>query len=138
MRFPVFAILCLAATPAFAQNQTAPAQAAPAGPSPEVMAAAQQASTAFQQCIQTAIGSVPTTVTPEAGAASVLSTCAPQRQAVDQAAAALIAAIPEAQRAMVQEQISSQLAGLPAQLAAGITQMRAAPAAAAPAATPAH
>ena len=41
MRFPIFAILCLAATPAFAQNQAAPAPAAPAGPPPEAVAAAQ-------------------------------------------------------------------------------------------------
>ena len=135
-RFSTFAFLCLAATPAFAQNETTPA---PSGPPPEAMAAIQQAGMAFGTCVQGAIGSVPATVTPEAGATSVLATCGTQRQALEQAAQALIAALPEAQRAAAQEQMRTQLAAVPGQIAAGIQQMRGAAAPApAPAATPAH
>lgn len=139
LRFPTFLILCLAATPALAQNQAAPAQAAPAqaapaGPPPEAMAAVQQAGMAFGQCVQTAVGSVPATVTPEAGATSVIATCTPQRQALDTVLAALVAALPEAQRAMAQEQIRGQVASIPGQIAAQIQAARgAAPAATTPA-----
>ena len=135
-RLPVLAVLCLAAVPALAQNSTAPASppAAQAGPPPETVNAIQQAGMAFGQCVQAGVPTVPANVTPEAGAASVLAGCSTQRQALDQAAAALIAAIPEAQRPMVQQQIDAQLAGVAGQVAAGIRQMRAAPA---PAATPA-
>lgn len=128
-RYPAFAALCLAAVPAFAQNTTAPAPAAPAGPPPEVVNAIQQAGMAFGQCVQAGVPTVPATVTPEAGAASVLAGCATQRQALDRAAAALIAAMPEAQKPMVQQQIQSQLGGIEAQVAAGIRASRTAPAA---------
>lgn len=138
-RSTVFAILCLASAPAFAQNQTAPAQAAPAGPPPEAIAAVQTAASAFGQCIQTGVTSVPATVTPEAGATSVLAGCVTQRSAIEQAVQALIATLPAAQQAMAQEQLRTQTAGIPAQVADGIRQARAAAAApAAPAATPAQ
>ena len=143
-RSTTLAILCLAASPALAQTQTAPAQSAPAaeapaGPPPAEMAAVQQAGMAFGQCVQTGVGSVPATVTPEAGAATVLAGCSTQRAALEQAAQALIAAIPEAQRPMAQTQVQAQLAALPGQVADGIRQMRGAAApAATPAATPAH
>lgn len=138
-RFSILAILCLAASPALAQNQTAPAASAPAGPPPEQVAAVQTASSAFGTCIQTGVMGVAATVTPEAGATSVLAGCATQRQAVETAVQALIATLPEAQRSMAQEQLRTQLAGLPAQIAGGIQQMRGAGApAATPAATPAH
>jgi hypothetical protein len=93
---------------------------------------------AFGQCLQTAVPAVPATVTPEAGAASVLAGCATQRQALDRAAAALIAAMPEAQRPMVQQQIQSQLTGVEAQVAAGIRAARAPAPAATPAPAPAQ
>jgi hypothetical protein len=141
-RFPFYAALCLAALPALAQAQTAPAQPAPAtppaaeqGPPSAAVAAIQQAGVAFGTCVQTGARNVPATVTPEAGATSVLAGCATQRQALDRAAEALVAAMPEAQRAAVQAQIASQLSGVEAQVAAGIRQGRAA--AATPAATPA-
>lgn len=124
LRFSTFAILSLAAAPAFAQNETAPA-----GPPPEAMAAVQQAGMAFGTCVQTAAASVPATVTPEAGAASALASCTTQRQALEQAARALIAALPEAQRPMAEEQMRGQLAGLPGQIAAGIAASRGAAAA---------
>lgn len=134
LRFSTVALICLAATPAFAQNQAAPA---PSGPPPEAMAAIQQAGSAFGQCVQTNAATVPATVTPEAGATSVLATCAPQRQALEQAAHALIATLPEAQRAMAEEQMRTQLAAVPGQIAAGISGMRGV-GGGAPAATPAH
>src|SRR5690349_11551012 len=96
-RFTAFALLALAAGPALAQNQTAPAQPAPAGPPPAEMAAIQQAGMAFGQCVQAGVPNVPATVTPEAGATSVLAGCSTQRGALDRAAAALVAAMPEAQ-----------------------------------------
>lgn len=136
-RFPAFTVLCLAATSAFAQTGTPPAQSAPAGPPPEAMAAIQTAAAAFGQCIQTGVMSVPASVTPEAGATTVLNGCSTQRQAVEQAANALIATMPAEQRPMAQEQLRSQLGGVQAQVVAGITQMRAATAAA-PASAPAQ
>jgi hypothetical protein len=136
-RFATLFILSLGAAPAFAQNDTAPAQPAPSGPPPAEMAAIQAAGQAFGQCIQGAVGSVPATVTPEAGATSVLATCATQRAALERAAQALVAAMPEAQRAMAQEQVRTQMASVPDQIAAGIRQMRGS-AAPAPAATPAQ
>jgi hypothetical protein len=134
LRFSTLAILCLAATPAFAQNQAAPAPSAPTGPPPEAIAAVQAASATFGQCIQTGVMGVPASVTPEAGATNVLAGCATQRQAVESAVQALIATLPAERRAGAQEQLRTQVAGIPAQIAAGIQQMRAA----APAATPAH
>lgn len=138
LRTSVFAFLCLAAAPAVAQ--TAPATEAPAGPPPAEMAAVQQAGMAFGQCVQTGVGAVPATVTPEAGAATVIAGCATQRTALEQAAQALLATVPEANRAAAQTQIRSQLDAIPAQVAEGIRQTRSAGAApaAAPAATPAH
>ena len=145
LRFSALALLCLAATPALAQNQAAPAQSAPAaaqapaGPPPEAVAAVQAAASTFGQCIQTGVMGVPATVTPEAGATTVIAGCTTQRQSVEQAVQALIATLPEAQRPMALEQMRTQLASLPAQVAAGIQQMRgASAAAAAPAATPAQ
>ena len=138
-RFTVFAFLCLAATPAFAQNQSAPAAQPPAGPPPEAVAAIQAAASSFGQCVQTSAMGVPAAVTPEAGATTVLAGCSTQRQALETAAQALIGTLPEAQRPMAQEQMRSQLAALPGQIAAAIQQMRGASTpAATPAATPAH
>lgn len=137
LRFPTFVFLCLAATPALAQNQTAPAEAAPAGPPPEAIAAVQTAASAFGQCIQTGVTSVPASVTPEAGATNVLAGCATQRSTVEQAVQALIATLPAAQQAMAQEQLRTQTAGIQGQVADAIRQARA-PAPAAPATTPAQ
>jgi hypothetical protein len=124
LRFPAFAILCLAASPALAQNQTTPA---PAGPPPEAVAAIQQTSAALGQCIQTGMSSVPAAMTPEAGATRVLGGCATQRQAVERAARALIATLPEAGRPGAEAQLNSQMSSIEAQIAGGIRQMRAAP-----------
>src|SRR5437868_14740874 len=123
-RSTTFAILCLAAAPAFAQNQAAPAPSAPAGPPPEAIAAVQSAASAFGLCIQTGIAGVPASVTPEAGATSVMAGCATQRTTVEQAVQALIATLPEAQRTMAQEQLRTQAASVPGQIADGIRQMR--------------
>jgi hypothetical protein len=151
-RFPILVALSFAALPVAALAQAQPGQpttppaagqtpaqpAPPPPPSPEVTAI-QQAGTAFGQCIQTGVGSVPATATPEAGATSVVNGCSTQRQALEAAAQALIATLPEAERAGAQEQVRSQLGAVEGQVAAGIRQMRgtAAPAPA-PAPAPSH
>ncbi|HYD14012.1 MAG TPA: hypothetical protein VEC11_14275 [Allosphingosinicella sp.] len=132
-RISAFAILCLAAVPAFAQNQTTPAPAAPAGPPPEAMSAIQTAATAFGQCVQTGVQAVPATVTPEAGATTVLAGCSAQKQTLEQAVRALLAQLPAEQRTAGEAQLNSQLSSLPTQVADGIRQARGATA---PAATP--
>jgi hypothetical protein len=140
-------VLCAAALPSIAQAQTTPPQPAtppaatpaPAGPPPEAVAAIQQAGAAFGQCIQTGAAAVPATVTPEAGATSVVNGCATQRTAVETAANALIATLPEAQRAGAQAELRSQLGAVEGQVAAGIRAGRATPAATpAPAPAPAQ
>ena len=137
-RFAALALLSLAATPAMAQNQTAPAPAAPApaGPPPAAMAAIQEAGMAFGQCIQTAVPSVPATVTPEAGATSVLAGCSVQKQTLERAVRDLLATLPAEQRTAGEAQLNAQLAAVPTQVADGIRQARSA-ASAPPAATPA-
>jgi hypothetical protein len=153
--FPILVALSFAVLPVAALAQTQPAQpttppaagqtpappaqpAPPPPPSPEVTAI-QQAGTAFGQCIQTGVGSVPATATPEAGATRVVNGCSTHRQALEAAAQALIATLPEAERAGAQEQVRSQLGAVEGQVAAGIRQMRgtAAPAPA-PAPAPSH
>lgn len=130
-RTAALTLFCLAATPAFAQNQTTPA---PAGPPPEAIAAIQTAAAAFGQCVQTGTAAVPATVTPEAGATTVLAGCATQKQAIEQAVRALLATLPAEQRTAGEAQLNAQIAAVPGQIADGIRQARAA---AAPAATPA-
>jgi 2-oxoglutarate dehydrogenase E2 component (dihydrolipoamide succinyltransferase) len=128
-RFPILAVLCLATLPAAALAQPAPAQpapapAAPAGPPPAAMAAIQQAGMAFAQCIQTGIPAVPATVTPEAGAASVLGGCAPQRQALEQAVEAVLATAPEDRRTAGRERLRSELGAVEGQIVAAIRARR--------------
>ena len=83
---------------------------------------------AFGQCVMSGVQGLAATVTPEAGAASVLGACATQRQALQQAAEGYIATMPEADRAGATEQLRSQLGGAEARVADRIRQMRAAPA----------
>ena len=138
-RFTILAALCLTALPAAALAQPAPAPAAPpapAGPPPEAISAVQQAGMAFGQCVQTGVQAVPATVTPEAGATSVLGGCAPQRQTLEQAVNALLATLPPEQRAAGQERLRTELGGIDAQVA-GAIRARRTPAPPAPAATPA-
>jgi hypothetical protein len=131
LRFSTLAFLCFAATPALAQDQTAPA-GTPAAPPPEAIAAIQSASATFNACIQTGVAALPATVTPEAGATSVTNGCASQRAAIEQAVRALIATLPEASRPMALEQMQTQIAAIPAMVAERIRQVRT------PAATPAQ
>ena len=91
---------------------------------------------AFGQCVQTGVQAVPATVTPEAGAASVLGGCAPQRQALEQAVNAVLATLPEDQRAAGQERLRVELGAVEGQIVAAI-QARRAPAPPAPAPAPA-
>jgi len=116
-------LLCLAGA-AFAQAQAPAAQPAASGP----QAAIQQTAVAFGQCLETGIQGVAATVTPEAGATSVLGGCASQRQQLEGAIAALIATLPADQQAAAREHARTQLAEAHAQVAAAITRLRAAPA----------
>jgi len=122
LKFGLSAALLLAAVPALAQPQGG---AAPAG-----QAAIQQAAMAFGQCVQTGVQGLAATVTPQAGATAVLGGCSTQRQALVQAAEAMIATLPAEQQAAARQQMTSQLGGIETQIAAAITRMRAAPAAA--------
>ena len=134
-RTTFLAVLCLAAVPAIAQNQTTPAPAAPAGPPPEAMSAIQTAAQAFGQCVQTGAQAVPASVTPEAGATTVLAGCTTQKSTLEQAVRALLATLPAEQRAAGEAQLNAQLAAVPGQVADGIRQSWGA--ATAPASSPA-
>jgi hypothetical protein len=125
------ALMCLGGT-AFAQ---APASTAPAPtpPTSTQMTSLQTTAMAFGQCVMSGVQGVPASVTPEAGATRVLAGCATQRQQLDQAAEAYIATLPEEGKATAREQYRTQMAMAQTQIAARITQLRAAPAPAAPA-----
>lgn len=112
------AALLFAAVPAAAQPDASP----PAG-----QAAIQQAAEAFGRCVGTGIQGVAATVTPEAGAASVLAGCASQRQQLEQAAETMIAGsgMPEDQKAAARQRVRDRLAGAQSQIADGIRQLRA-------------
>ena len=139
-RSAVFAILYLAAAPAFAQDQdvrvqsspaarppAAPAARTPAGPLPEAMAAVERTSTAFGQCVEPAIGGLPATVTPDDGADRVLATCSTQLQALERATNALIAVLPEAQREGAQAEVAARMATIPGEVASKIRAARGIP-----------
>jgi hypothetical protein len=126
------ALLCSAGA-AIAQTPAQQAPAQPAPPSAEQAAVGQTAS-AFGQCIQAGVQGLAATVTPQAGATSVLGGCASQRQQLEQSLEAMIATLPADQQPAAREQVRTQLAAAETQIAAAITQARAAAAAAAPAA----
>ena len=122
LKYGLSAALLVAALPAFAQP--APAPAAPSGPPPAI----QQAGQAFGECIGNGMRGLAATVTPEAGAASIVGGCATQRQALQQAAEAFIATLPEAQRTQALTHLRSELGGVETDVANAIRQQRAAPA----------
>ena len=112
--------------------QGAPASAPPASTpamTPQ-QSAVQQTAMGFAQCVMAGVQGVPATLTPEAGATSVLAGCATQRQQLDSAVEALIATMPEENKAVAREQYRTQMAGAETQIASRIGQLRAAPAAA--------
>jgi hypothetical protein len=109
---------------AFAQAQAPAALPAASGP----QAAIQQTAMAFGQCLETGIQGVAATVTPEAGATSVIGGCASQRQQLEGAINAFIATLPADQQAAAREQARTQLAAAQGHVAAAITRLRAAPA----------
>lgn len=133
-----FTTLAFAAAPALAQSETAPAPSAPAqapAAAPD-QSAIQTAAQAFGQCVSSGIQGVDAAVTPEAGASSVMSGCASQRQQLEQAVEGVIATLPEEQKTAARTQLQTQLAQAQPQIAAAITRQRtaaAAPAAPAPA-----
>ena len=122
LKYGLSAALLVAALPAFAQP--APAPAAPAGPP----AAIQQAAQAFGECVGNGMRGLAATVTPEAGAASIVGTCSGQRDALVQAAETFINTLPEPQRAQALTHMRSELGGVETDIAAAIRQNRAAPA----------
>ena len=130
LKFALSAVLLAAALPAAAQppasGATPPAAAAPSGP----QAAIQQAAMTYSQCLSAGVGSVPATVTPEAGATNVMNGCSAQRTSLEQAVEALLTTLPADQQAAGRAQMQSQMATVPTQIADGIRQSRgAAPAA---------
>ena len=123
LRFAFVAAL-LAATPALAQTQStgSPEPQAPTLTAPQQAIA--DAASAFGQCVATGVRGVAATVTPEAGAASVLGGCAAQKQQLVQAAETYIATMPEDRRATAQQMLRSHLAEAETQIAAAIRQQR--------------
>jgi len=119
------ALMCCAGA-AIAQSQTAAPAAAPAMSAEQ--SAVQSTAMALGQCVMTGVQGLAATVTPEAGATTVLAGCATPRQALDRAVEGLIATLPEENKAGAREQYRAQMAGAQAQIAARITQLRAAPA----------
>jgi hypothetical protein len=95
--------------------------------------AIQAAALGFAQCVMAGVQALPASVTPQTGATNVLAGCATQRQQLDQAAEGYIGTLPQDAQAAAREQYRTQIAGAESQVAARITQMRAAPPAAAPA-----
>jgi hypothetical protein len=134
LKFGFAAGLLLAASPILAQPPAAPP--APQ-PTDAQKAEIQRTGAAFGQCIEAGMHNVSASVTPEAGAAGVLSGCATQRDALVKAVNAVIDALPQDQRAAAHSQFDGQIGQVQNQLADGIRQQRAAPAPTAPA-TPSH
>ncbi len=132
-KFGLSVALLLAASAAAAQPPAAAPAAPQWAPTPDQQASIQRTATAFGQCISAGVQGLPASVTPEAGATTILAGCAAQRSALAQSVDAMIATMPEAQRAPAHAQFESQIGQAPAQIAAGIRQSRAAPAAPPPA-----
>lgn len=124
LKYGLSAALLVVALPAFAQP--APAPAAPSGPPPAI----QQAGQALGECIGGGMRGLAATVTPEAGAASIVSACTAQRDALVQAAEVFINTMPEAQRSQALTQMRAELGGIEADVAGAIRSQRAAQAAA--------
>lgn len=115
------ALLLCSAAPVIAQAQ---------GPTPEQQAAIARTAEAFGQCVGAGVERVDATVTPEAGAAAVLSGCDAQRTQLLQAVQALIAAMPADEQARANEQVRTHMAASEAEIAEAIRRKRAAAAAA--------
>ena len=131
------AALLLASAAALAQPPAAsssPASTEATGPS----AAIQPAAMAFSQCLSAAIPNVGASVTPEAGAATVLAGCSTQKTALDQAVEALLATLPAEQQAAGRAQYQSQIGQAQTQIADAIRQHRTPAAAPATPAAPSH
>ena len=128
LKYCLSAALLCASGAAFAQGQ-APAAPAPAPALTPQQSALQTAAMDLAQCVMSGVGSVPANLAPEAGATSVLAGCATQRQQLDQSVEVYIATQPAAEQAAAREQYRSQMDGAVTQIAARISQLRAAPAA---------
>ena len=132
VRFLLSAALLSCAGAALAQSETpaseTPTTTAPTSPPAASAgeAAVQQSAMAFGQCIQAGITGVAATVTPEAGATSVLGGCATQRGQLEQAVMAMIDGLPEDRKAAARQQFASHMAQAETQIAAVIRQQRSA------------
>ena len=122
----LFAALLCSAAVGVAQQ---PAPQAPPAPASPAEAAVQQTAMAFGQCVMAGIEGVAATVTPQAGATSVLAGCATQLQGLERAVDAHIATIPADQQAGARAQFRTHMGAAEGQIAAAITRRRAAPAA---------
>ena len=134
LKFAFAAAVLLAAAPLAAQPPAAPPAPQPTDPHE---AEIQSAGMAFGQCIETGMQHVSASVTPEAGAATVLNGCTAQRAALAKAVNGAIDTLPADKRAAAHTQFDTQIGQVQGQLADAIRQQRAAPATPAPA-TPPH
>lgn len=132
LKIGLAAALLVTAASALAQPQAPPAGApghAPAGashaPPPELV----QAGQAFGACIGSGIQGVSASVTPEAGAATVLAGCSGQLSRLQQLFESSVAAsaMPETDKADARAQLRTGLAQLESEIAQGIRQHRAEP-----------
>lgn len=128
LRFGLAAAALLAAAPALAQPATgaAPQGGADMTPPPAFMQAVQ----GLGECVENSVQAAAATVAPETVAAQALSSCGPQRAALDAAFEAWVAspAFPEAGKAIAREQFRTRMAGAPAALTEDIRRRRSAPA----------
>jgi hypothetical protein len=92
-----------------------------------VMTALVEKMAAFQLCVQNGVVALPSTVTPEAGAISILRGCESQRRDAELAFQALVAAGPEAERPAAQAEVSARFGAFQSQIADVIRQLRALP-----------
>ncbi len=138
-KFGIGVALLMAASPLAAQTPAqTPAAPPPPQPTEAQQAAIQQAGMAFGQCLSTGMQSVSASVTPEAGAAGVLSGCAAQRDALVKAVEAVIATLPADRKTAAQTQFDTRLGEAQSQIADAIRQKRAAPDTPPAPATPPH
>jgi len=129
----VFTVLTAGAallTGAQPPEDRAPAGEPPAGMTPP--ASFISAAQGLGQCIQTAVGAVPVSATPEVAAAQAVAGCASQKAALETQFETWVAspAFPVEGRAIAREQFRTEMGKMNAEIAEGIRQGRAAAAAA--------
>lgn len=134
LKFGLFAALLVSASAAAAQppaGQAVPAQPPAAATAPQQQGpipppAFIEAAQGFGLCMQTQLGGLPATVTPEAGAAQALAACATQKTALETQFQSWVAspAFPAEQRDAVLAQFRAEGGQLETQIAGMIRQRR--------------